>query len=112
MASTPIPAAAIRVQPVPASSIRQRSLWQDAVDRFTRNRLAMIGAVVIGVLLFIAAFGPLLTPYDNLRQDWDAMAAPPSPAHWMGTDDLGRDLLSRILAGARTAVLVGLVTQT
>ncbi|MCU0906616.1 MAG: ABC transporter permease [Rhodobacteraceae bacterium] len=88
---------------------RPASLWRDAWRRLRRNRLAVAGLVVLAVLVFVAAFGPWLTPYDFLSQDLDARNLPPSLAHPFGTDDLGRDVLSRVIYGARTAFLVAVL---
>ena len=90
----------------------ERNLWKDAFTQLIANRLAMGSIVVIFIVFFIAAFGPFLTPYDHLYQDWDNIAQPPTRLHPLGTDELGRDMLSRILAGGRTAILVAVVTTT
>ena len=90
----------------------ERSLWKDAYTQLIANRLAMVSIVVIAIVFFIAAFGPFLTPYDHLYQDWDNIAQPPTMLHPLGTDELGRDMLSRILAGGRTAIMVAVVTTT
>ncbi|HEY9308021.1 MAG TPA: ABC transporter permease [Microbacterium sp.] len=66
--------------------------------------LIAAGIVMIGILA-MALFGPLLAPYDPNQLYVGPVAAPPSPAHWMGTDDLGRDILSRVLVGARPSVV-------
>jgi oligopeptide transport system permease protein len=85
------------------------NLWRDAWLRLKRNKLAMVGLAIIALLVIVAAIGPWLTPYDFLSQDQTARNAPPSWAHWFGTDDLGRDVLSRVIYGARTALLVAVV---
>lgn len=85
------------------------SLWRDAWQRLVRNKLAVVGLAMILVLAFAAAFGPMLTPYDFLSQDLDARNLIPSLAHLFGTDDLGRDVFSRVLYGSRTAFLVAVV---
>jgi ABC-type dipeptide/oligopeptide/nickel transport system permease subunit len=85
---------------------RPTSLWRDAWRRLRRNRLAVAGLAVIAALVFVAAFGPWLSPYDFLSQNLDMRNQPPSGTHWLGTDDLGRDVLSRLIYGARTAFLV------
>lgn len=85
------------------------SLWRDAWYRLVRNKLAIFGLVVIVVLALIAAFGPYLTPYDFLSQNLDARNASPSLAHLFGTDDLGRDVFSRVVYGTRTAFIVAIV---
>jgi len=84
------------------------SLWRDALDRLRANKLAVAGIIIVCILFFIAAFGPYITPYDFLSQDLSNRNQPPSHAHWLGTDDLGRDVLSRIIYGARTATVVAL----
>lgn len=85
------------------------SLWSDAWARLRANRIAMVGLACIIVLVLIAVFGPWLTPYDFLTQSLDARNLPPSASHWLGTDELGRDVASRVIYGARTAFLVAIV---
>lgn len=85
---------------------RPSSLWRDAWRRLRRNRLAVAGLVIIAALVVVAAVGPWISPYDFLSQNLDARNESPSLGHWLGTDDLGRDVLSRLIYGARTAFLV------
>lgn len=85
------------------------SLWRDAWHRLRRNRLALFGLVIVAILAFTAAFGPYLTPYDFLSQDLSARNLAPSLSHPFGTDDLGRDVFSRVIYGTRTAFLVAVV---
>ena len=85
------------------------SLWQDAVRRLIQNRAAMIGGVTIFVLIVLAIFAPWIAPYSYSYQNLDIGASPPSAEHLLGTDVLGRDLLSRLLYGARISLLVGFV---
>lgn len=85
------------------------SLWRDAWQRLVRNKLAVAGLAMVLILAFAAAFGPLLTPYDFLSQDLDARNLAPGLTHLFGTDDLGRDVFSRVLYGSRTAFLVAVV---
>jgi ABC-type dipeptide/oligopeptide/nickel transport system permease subunit len=85
---------------------RPSSLWRDAWRRLRRNRLAVVGLVIIAALIVVAVFGPWLSPYDFLSQNLDLRNQPPSSQHWLGTDDLGRDVLSRLIYGARTAFVV------
>lgn len=89
---------------------KQYSLTKDAWNRLIANKLAIVGLGVILVLFIIAIFGPFLTPYDFLSQDLQARNQAPSMQHWFGTDDLGRDILSRVIYGARTAVIVAFST--
>lgn len=87
-----------------------RSLWQTALRRLLRNRLAVVGLTIVLIFLAAAIFGPLVAPYDFLSQNPDEALQNPSGQHWFGTDPLGRDIFSRILYGARTAALVALTT--
>jgi ABC-type dipeptide/oligopeptide/nickel transport system permease subunit len=82
------------------------SLRQDAWRRLRANRLALLGAVVVVLLVIAAVAGPWLSPYDFLSQDPNVRNSPPTLQHWLGTDDLGRDVLSRVIYGARTALFV------
>ncbi len=85
------------------------SLWQDAIRRLIQNRAAMIGGIRILVLIILAIFAPWIAPYSYSYQNLDIGASPPSAEHLLGTDVLGRDLLSRLLYGARISLLVGFV---
>lgn len=85
------------------------SLWRDAWYRLKRNRLAIFGLVIVLILGFTAIFGPYLTPYDYLSQDLNARNVLPSMSHLFGTDDLGRDVFSRVVFGTRTAFLVAII---
>ncbi|MGO6842803.1 ABC transporter permease subunit [Rhizobium leguminosarum] len=85
------------------------SLWRDAWYRLRRNRLAIFGLVIVLILAFTAIFGPYLTPYDYLSQDLNARNVLPSMSHLFGTDDLGRDVFSRVVFGTRTAFLVAVI---
>ena len=85
------------------------SLWQDAIRRLVQNRAAMIGGITILVLIILAIFAPWIAPYSYSYQNLDIGASPPSAEHLLGTDVLGRDLLSRLLYGARISLLVGFV---
>jgi ABC-type dipeptide/oligopeptide/nickel transport system permease subunit len=85
---------------------RPTNLWRDAWRRLRRNKLAVTGLVVVLALVAVAVVGPWITPYDFLSQNLDARNLPPALAHPFGTDDLGRDVISRVIYGARTAFLV------
>jgi peptide/nickel transport system permease protein len=83
--------------------------WTAAVAKFVRQRpLGAIGAAIIIVMVIMAATAGFVAPYDPLATDYAAMLGPPGPGHWLGTDAFGRDVLSRIIYGSRTALLVGL----
>jgi peptide/nickel transport system permease protein/oligopeptide transport system permease protein len=76
-----------------------------------RRRLAMAGGAVIALLVLLGIAGPWIAPYDPLDQDLSKSLQSPSWAHWFGTDSFGRDILSRVLYGARISLLVGIVSQ-
>ena len=88
-----------------------RGLWRDAFSRLRANRLAMLGLVVILVMGFVALLAGILAPYDPTFQDYDAVFERPGAAHLLGTDNLGRDTLSRMIFGARTSLAVGIFAQ-
>src|SRR5207302_87939 len=69
--------------------------------------LGAVGAAVIVLMLVVAALAHVIAPYDPVANDFGGMLAPPSRAHWLGTDAFGRDVLSRLIYGSRTALLVG-----
>ena len=85
------------------------SLWSDAVSRLIKNKAAMVGAIILFVLILCAIFAPFIAPYSYSFQNLNLGATPPSSEHLLGTDILGRDLLSRILYGARISLMVGFV---
>ena len=77
---------------------------------FKTDRKAQFGIVVLLLLVFCAVFGPYLTPYDPTEPSFELTMSPPSLAHPLGIDDLGRDVLSRLIAGAQVSLIVGLST--
>jgi ABC-type dipeptide/oligopeptide/nickel transport system permease subunit len=91
-----------------AATVRQRSLWGDAFRRLIRNRLSLVGLVIFIVMVVCAVAGPVLAPYPYQEQDLLHVAEGPTWTHLFGTDDLGRDMFSRILWGARTAGIVAI----
>jgi len=84
--------------------------FADAWRRLRRNRAALSGLVLVGFLTVLAFLAPIVAPSDPIAQDLDARLLPPSRQHWLGTDDLGRDLLSRIIYGGRVSLTVGIVS--
>jgi peptide/nickel transport system permease protein len=77
---------------------------------FVRNRLAVGAGIVVGILVALAVFAPLLAPWDPNKPDTRRILSPPSPSHPLGTDQIGRDVLSRVLYGARVSLAVGFVS--
>jgi peptide/nickel transport system permease protein len=104
------PSAAAPVAVSAESSVAQISQWGEIRYRFLQNKLAVAGLVVVALLFVTAAFGNFFAPYDPLHQDLNNTLSGPSGAHWMGTDSLGRDLFSRLIAGTRIAIVVGLAS--
>ncbi len=85
------------------------SLWQDAWLRLRRNRLAVCGLAVLVCFILIALLTPWIAPYGYAQQNLELGAAPPSAAHWLGTDIFGRDLLTQIMFGGRISLAVGFI---
>lgn len=88
------------------------SPWRQVVRRFRRNRLAVCGFIVLVILCILSILTPWIAPHDPAAIDLFNIQAPPSPEHWMGTDDLGRDTLTRLLYGSRVTLLVALSATT
>jgi len=84
-------------------------MWKIFWKRFRRNKLAMLGALIIFSLALVAVIAPLIAPFSPHHQDILHRLEPPSTKHPLGTDDLGRDLLSRVIYGTRISLLVGFV---
>ena len=89
--------------------MNSNSLWSDAFYRLRRNKAAMFGGFILILLIVVAILAPWIAPYSYSYQNLSLGASPPSADHLLGTDVLGRDLLSRILYGARISLLVGFV---
>jgi peptide/nickel transport system permease protein len=86
-----------------------RARWLQAICDFMWQRpLGAIGAFIVLIMAVVAVFAPWLAPFDPLATDYGAMLAAPSSAHWLGTDAFGRDVLSRVIYGSRTALIVGI----
>ena len=89
---------------------RELSPGQRMLRRLARRRGAMVGLAVVLLFVAVATFAPWLSPYDPLQTSWSAVRKAPSAAHWFGTDEIGRDVLSRVIWGARASLLAGLVS--
>jgi peptide/nickel transport system permease protein len=91
-----------------AAAEASRSQWWPAVRDFVQRRpLGAIGAAVIVVMLAVAALAPVIAPYDPVAVNFGAMLTAPNGQHWLGTDAFGRDVLTRLIYGSRTALIVG-----
>jgi len=88
--------------------------WQSparrALRRLLRRKGAVVGLVVIAVMIVLALLAPLLAPYDPIATSWTLVRKPPSALHWFGTDDLGRDILSRVIFGTRASLMAGAIS--
>ena len=99
----------------PQATARHRGapgLWGDALRRLARNRGAVAGGAVFGLFLLMALAAPLLSPHDLIRLNVAESLEPPSPRHWLGTDQFGRDVLARIIHGARVSMAMGVAAVT
>ena len=81
-----------------------------AIRRLLRRRAAVFGLFVISLLVALAVLAPLLSPYDPNAQTWTAVRQAPSALHWFGTDDVGRDVLARVIYGARASLMAGIIS--
>ncbi|HYQ62963.1 ABC transporter permease [Actinophytocola sp.] len=90
---------------------RSRSQFADMWRRFRRNKLAMVGLVVVGILVLLSLIQPIISPYDPWEQNLLNTLATPDSDHLMGTDSLGRDLYSELLYGLKLALIVGICTM-
>src|SRR5262249_5112086 len=99
-------------QRVDSSGTPERGLWGDAFRRLRRNTGATVGGGVFLLIVLVAVTAPLLAPDDPIRLNVSESLEPPGGRHWLGTDQFGRDVLSRIIYGARISVAMGFVAVT
>src|SRR3954463_5158680 len=95
----------------PSTKVRLRTPWQDAWRRLLRNRAAVVALIIIIVYGVVAIGAPFIAPYDYAAQDLAHTTQGPSPEHWMGTDQLGRDVFTRLIYGARVSFAVAIAAQ-
>ena len=81
-----------------------------ALQRLLRRKGAVFGLVIITLFIAMAMFAPWVAPYDPAAQSWTAVRKAPSAAHWFGTDEVGRDVLARVIFGARASLLAGVIS--
>ena len=80
--------------------VASESPGRRALRRLMRRKGAVAALAVIALLVALAVLAPLISPYDPAQQSWSAVRTPPSAAHWLGSDEVGRDILARIIFGA------------
>ncbi len=93
-----------------APALLNASPWRRAGRRLLRRRAAMVGLAIVLGFIALAVLAPWLAPHDPIATSWSAIRKAPSAAHWFGTDDIGRDVLSRIIWGTRASLLAGVVS--
>jgi len=94
----------------PVTADRGESPWRRALRRFIRHRLALAGFIVVLAFVLVAIFAPWIAPYDPIETSWSRIRRPPSELYWFGTDENGRDVLSRVIWGARASLMAGVVS--
>ena len=98
------------IAPVLGDGARKHSQWRDVWHRLRQNKLAMAALVIVILLILMAVFAETIAPYDYAEQNPDAQFEYPSAAHLLGTDNYGRDLLSRLIVGGRISLLVSVLS--
>src|SRR5690349_18198844 len=93
-----------------ASAATIETPWRRLTRRLFRRKGAVLGLAVIVLFILLAIFAPLVTPYDPVAQSWTSVRKAPSALHWFGTDELGRDILSRVIFGARASLMAGVIS--
>lgn len=91
-------------------TVQEASPARRALRRLWRRRGAMVGLVIVLLFILMSVFAPILAPYDPVATSWSAVRKAPSMMYWFGTDEIGRDVLSRVVWGARASLLAGLVS--
>src|ERR1700730_9835374 len=81
-----------------------------ALRRLFQRKGAVVGMIVIATFILLAVFAPWIVPDDPIATSWTLVRKAPSSLHWFGTDDLGRDILSRVIYGARASLVAGAIS--
>src|SRR5579859_2901980 len=81
-----------------------------ALRRLFKRKGAVVGLGVIAVFILLAVFAPVIVPYDPIATNWALVRKPATVAHWFGTDDLGRDVLARVVYGSRCSLAAGAIS--
>jgi peptide/nickel transport system permease protein len=101
------------IQTIPAVTVPTETIdtpGRSAWRRLRKRKGAIAGLTVVGIVITAAILAPWIAPYDPIQQSWSAVRKAPSAAHWFGTDEVGRDILARILYGARASLLAGVMS--
>ena len=102
---------ALTVDTVPAGSVTaEAGPWRRGWRRLRRRKGAVIGLAIVCVFIAMAVFAPWLAPFDPIETSWSAIRKAPSAQHWFGTDEIGRDVLARVIWGTRASLLAGVVS--
>jgi peptide/nickel transport system permease protein len=101
---------AVLASPIVSAADELESPARRALRRLFARKGAVVGLLVIAAFVALAVFAPLIVPYDPIATSWTLVRKPPSALHWFGTDDLGRDILSRVIFGARASLLAGAIS--
>ena len=103
------PTSVLKSGGIPGSSVRLLKCFWNALKLLAESRIALVGLIICIVIVLVAITAPLLATYDPIEGDFLNLMAKPSAEHWLGTDQLGRDIWSRLVYGAQNAVLVAFV---
>ena len=88
----------------------KENMFLTTMQRLAKNKLAVVGLIIIILMILTAVFAPVIAPYGYEEQDLYNTLKGPSAEHWFGTDDLGRDIFSRIIYGGRNSLSIGLIS--
>lgn len=94
-----------------AEDARKKGQWRDIISRLFRNKIGLLGVVVVVLLVILTVFAPLFTRYQYDAQSFPDRFKPPGPSHIMGTDNFGRDLWTRLLYGGRISLLIAILAS-
>jgi peptide/nickel transport system permease protein len=108
MADVPYDTALIPLRAEESVESPARRAWR----RLKRRKGAVAGLIVLGLFVLLAIFAPLIAPYDPAAQSWTAVRKAPTALHWFGTDEVGRDVFTRVIYGARASLLAGVISVT
>ena len=95
---------------VARTPVTEAGPWRRAWRRLRRRRGAIVGLVVVVIFVLLAVLAPWVSPFDPLATSWSAIRKAPTALHWFGTDEIGRDVLSRVIWGTRASLLAGVVS--